>query len=182
MLDPSVIRMPASRWPTVVRLLHWLSVLFLLAIFALITLHEYTDGAGGLYISLHKALGISFFFWMLLRLANRVRQRSQQPKPVVAPRWQQLAASMVHSLLYVVLLLMPLSGFLMTQFAGRTTSMFGWFEIPLLLTPDRQIGRLMNQLHTDLIWTAIVLLTLSHVGAALYHQFVKKDATLKRML
>jgi cytochrome b561 len=89
---------------------------------------------------------------------------------------------MVHSLLYVVLLLMPLSGFLMTQFAGRTTSMFGWFEIPLLLTPDREIGRLMNQLHTDVIWIAIVLLTLSHVGAALYHQFVKKDATLKRML
>ena len=59
--------------------------------------------------------------------------------------------------------------------------MFGWFEIPVLLTPDREMGQLLNQMHTDLIWTALVLLTLSHVGAALYHQFVKKDGTLKRM-
>ena len=182
MSDPSVIRMPTPKWPMLVRLLHWLSVVLLLVIFGLITLHENTDGAGGLYIGLHKALGICFFFWIVFRLANRVRQRAQQPKPVAAPRWQQLSASLVHSLLYVVLLMMPLTGFLMTQFGGRATSIFGWFEIPVLLSPDRAIGRILNQLHTDLIWTALVLLTLSHVCAALYHQFVKKDATLKRML
>lgn len=181
MSDPSIIRMPAAKWPLAVRIFHWLSVLLLLVIFSMIFLHENTDGAGGLYISLHKALGISFFVWMLFRLANRVRQQAQQPKPVVAPRWQQLSASLVHSLLYVALLLMPLTGFLMTQFSGRPTNMFGLFEIPLLLTPDREMGRLLNQFHTDLVWTALVLLTVSHVGAALYHQFVKKDGTLQRM-
>ncbi|MFZ3193118.1 MAG: cytochrome b/b6 domain-containing protein [Moraxellaceae bacterium] len=181
MSDQSVIRMPTTKWPAAVRFFHWLSVVFLLLIFSLIVLHENTDGAGGLYISLHKAFGISFFFWIVFRLANRVRQQAQQPQPVVAPRWQQLSASLVHSLLYVVLLMMPLTGFLMTQFGGRPTNMFGLFEIPLLLTPDREMGRLLNQMHTDFIWTALVLLTLSHVGAALYHQFVKKDGTLKRM-
>lgn len=182
MQNSSLIQMPPSKWPTAVRLFHWLSVVFLLVIFALITLHENTDGAGGLYISLHKAFGICFFFWMVVRLANRVLHKHQQPKPISAPRWQQLSASLVHSFLYVVLLMMPLTGFLMTQFAGRPTNMFGWFEIPLMLMPDREIGRILNQLHTDLIWTALVLLTVSHVGAALYHQFFKKDATLKRML
>lgn len=182
MSDSSVIRMPTSKWPMVVRLFHWLSVVFLLVIFGLITLHENTDGAGGLYIGLHKAFGICFFFWMLFRLANRVRQHGQQPKSVAAPRWQQFSASLVHSLLYGVLLMMPLTGFLMTQFAGRATSIFGWFEIPALLNPDREMSRLLNQLHTDFIWTALVLLMLSHVGAALYHQFVNKDAILKRML
>ena len=181
MSDPHLIQMPINKWPTAVRWMHWLSVLFLLIIFSMIFLHENTGGAGGLYISLHKAFGISFFIWMLFRLANRVRQQAQQPKPVVAPRWQQISASLVHSLLYVALLLMPLTGFLMTQLGGRATNMFGWFEIPVLLTPDREMGRLLNQMHTDLIWTALVLLTLSHVGAALYHQFVKKDGTLKRM-
>lgn len=181
MSDQSTIRMPAVRWPLAVRVFHWLSVLLLLGILSLIWLHNNTDGAAGLYISLHKAFGISFFVWMLFRLANRIRQQAEQPRPVIAPRWQQLSASAVHSLLYVALLMMPLTGFLMTQFGGRPTNMFGWFEIPLLLTPDREMGRLLNQMHTDLIWTALVLLTLSHVGAALYHQFVKKDGTLKRM-
>lgn len=182
MTDQSVIRMPPSRWPLAVRVFHWLSIVFLLLVFSMIFLHENTDGAGGLYISLHKAFGICFFFWISARLANRMLHKSQQPKPVVAPRWQQLTASLVHSLLYVVLLMMPMTGFLMTQFGGRATNMFGLFEIPLMVLPDREIGRLLNQLHTDLIWTALVLLTLSHVGAALYHHVVKKDATLKRML
>ncbi|MEC7118331.1 MAG: cytochrome b/b6 domain-containing protein [Pseudomonadota bacterium] len=173
---------PRSRWSLAVRLFHWISVLALLVIWALITLHENTDGAGGLYIGLHKALGVCFFFWMLARLTNRVIQKSIQPPPVVASRWQQLSAGLVHSLLYALLLLMPLSGFLMTQFSGRATQMFGWFEIPSLLTPDPDAARWFNQLHTDLIWTAILLLTVAHIGAALYHRLVKKDQTLKRML
>lgn len=168
------------RWNGWVRFFHWSSSLLLVLVWLMIFLHENTADTDFMYISLHKALGVLLFFWVMARFVNRVRQ-TQLP-PVAAPLWQQRLASLVHSLLYVCLLLMPLAGFLMSQYGGRAVNMFGLFEIPLLVIPDKQTGRFFHDLHTDILWPLLLLLTASHIGAALHHQLVKKDNTINRML
>lgn len=171
----------SARWAGSVRFFHWTSAALLVVVWLMIFLHESTADENFMYISLHKALGVSFFFWILARFINRFAHKSQDPAPVAGPRWQQLLASLVHSLLYVVLLMMPLAGFLMSQYGGRAVSMFGLFEIPLLVVPDRETGRFFHDLHTDILWPLILLLTASHILAALHHQFVKKDRLINRM-
>jgi cytochrome b561 len=171
-----------TRWALSVRFFHWTSGLLLVAVWAMIFVHENTEDADDLYISLHKALGVSFLCWIMARFINRLSQKNQLPAPVAGPRWQQLSAGLVHSFLYVTLLLMPLAGLLMTQYKGYTTNMFGLFEIPLFVVPDRHLSHFFQSLHTDILWPLILALTAAHVLAALFHQFVKKDRTINRML
>lgn len=173
--------MGQPRWAGSVRFFHWTSAALLVAVWLMIFLHESTADADFMYISLHKALGFCFFFWIIARFINRIAHKSQDPAPVAGPRWQQLSASVVHSLLYVVLLMMPLAGFLMTQYSGRPLNVFGLFEVPLLVVPDRDTSKVFHDLHTDVFWPLILLLTAAHILAALYHQFVKKDRLINRM-
>jgi cytochrome b561 len=171
-----------TRWAGSVRFFHWTSGLLLLAVWVMIALHDNTADENMLYMSLHKALGVSFLFWVMARFINRLNQKYDAPAPVAGPRWQQLSAGLVHSFLYVTLLMMPLAGLLMTQYKGYTTNMFGLFEIPLFVVPDRDLSRFFHDLHTDILWPLILALTAAHILAAVYHQVVKKDRTINRML
>ncbi len=169
------------RWHGWVRFFHWTTVLLLVAVWTFIALHENTADEGGFYIGLHKATGLLILLWALGRLVNRMLHRHLDPVDVPMPRWQAKIAHLTHSLLYVLLIMMPLAGLLMTQYGGRATSFFGLFEVPLLITPDKATGRFFHDLHTDILWPLLLLLTAAHVGGALYHQFVLKDRLLSRM-
>lgn len=166
-----------KKWPVISRLFHWVSAILLVVTWLLMFIYQNTDDK--FYIGLHKAFGISLLFWMIARLVNRLFVKA--PPPVPMPQWQTLASKLSHFALYALLIAMPIAGLLMTIYGGRAVDMFGLFQIPVFLTPDRSAARFFNDLHTDIIWPLIIAFTLLHVGAALYHQFVKKDNLIARM-
>lgn len=171
-VQPSV-----QKWPVISRLLHWISALLLLMTWALILLYYNTDNS--LYIDLHKAFGNSILFWMVARLINRILIKA--PPPVPMPKWQVIISQLNHFALYALLIAMPIAGLLMSVYGGRPVNIFGLFEIPVFVTPDRSAARFYNDLHTNIIWPMIIAFTLAHIGAALYHQFIKKDNLIKRI-
>lgn len=152
------------------RILHHLSAVMIVALWVLIEF-EYYDW--------HKALGVVFLFWVLLRLVNLII-RPKMPK-LAAPAWQTGVAHLVHTGLYAVMLAMPISGILMSVYGGRPVSVFGLFDIPVFVTPSREMASFFNELHTDVIFPALIALVVAHVVGALYHQFIKKDNLLARM-
>lgn len=160
------------KYSVAARAFHWIGALLLLATYALISIGEGNIG-------LHKAMGVSFLIWTLLRIANRMIGKS--PAPVAMPAWQTLVSKLTHLALYVAMIVMPLSGLMMSMYAGRATSVFGLFEVPVLVTPSREMAGLLNEFHGDVIWTVLWVLIVAHVVAALYHQFVVKDNLLSRM-
>lgn len=166
-----------SKWPISSRIFHWGSALLLLITWLMIVLHENSDG--NQFIILHKAFGISLFCWMVGRVINRFLASSPPDAPM--PKWQAIIAHLTHFVLYALLLAMPIAGLLMSVFGGRAVSIFGLFEIPVFVTPDRSLARFFNDLHTDIIWPAIIIFTLIHIAAALYHQFIRKDRLISRM-
>ena len=166
-----------QKWPASSRLLHWFSALLLLITWGLILL--YGNNESSLYINLHKAFGISVLFWTIARIVNRFF--TDTPPSVPMPKWQSVLATLTHFLLYALLIAMPIAGLLMSVYGGRPVDMFGLFEIPVFVTPDRSAARFYNDLHTDIIWPMLIVFTLSHLGGALYHQFIKKDNLIKRM-
>lgn len=165
------------KWSVSSRIFHWISALLLLLTWALIFLYHNTDDR--LYIGLHKSFGISLLFWMIARVINRFFTKA--PPPVPMPVWQSILSKLSHFSLYALLIAMPLAGLLMSVYGGRPVDIFGLFEIPVFVTPDRGAARLYNDIHTDIIWPMIIAFTLVHIGAALYHHFVKKDQLLSRM-
>ncbi len=172
-----------DRWSWLVRVFHWLSLVWLVAVYVLIMLYGSADD-GDAYLAWHKALGVSFAIWILARALNRLWTRA--PVALLAltdlDRWANRLAHVVHVLLYALMLLMPLTGFLMTEYDGRTVSLFGLLTIPLLVTPDTDIHDALYDLHGGLCWSLLLGLTALHVLAAIYHQWVRRDGLMRRML
>jgi cytochrome b561 len=166
-----------KKWPAISRVFHWVSAVLLLSTWFLMFLYQNLDN--GIYISLHKAFGVSLLFWMIARVINRLFVKAPPPMPM--PKWQTLASKVSHLSLYALLIAMPVAGLLMSIYGGRPVDMFGLFEIPVFLTPDRTLARFFNNIHTEIIWTLILAFTALHISAALYHQFVKKDNLIARM-
>lgn len=166
-----------SKWSVSSRIFHWISAVLLLTTWIMILLYENLDNS--LYIGIHKSFGISLLFWMIARIVNRVFTKAPLSLPM--PTWQLWISKLSHFALYAILIAMPVAGLLMSVYGGRPVDVFGLFQIPVFVTPDRTLARFYNDVHTDIIWPMIIGFTALHIGAALYHQFVVKDNLIARM-
>lgn len=166
-----------TKWSFASRFFHWISAILLLITWTMIFLYDNLDS--NLYIGLHKAFGVSLLFWMIARVINRIFTKA--PPAVLMPKWQMLLSQLSHFVLYALLIAMPIAGLMMSLYGGRPVDIFGIFQIPVLVTPDRGLARLFNDWHVDIIWPMIITFTVLHIGAALYHQFVKKDNLIARI-
>jgi cytochrome b561 len=93
----------------------------------------------------------------------------------------RVAARGLHYFFYALLVLMPLSGWMMSSAFGRPVGVFGLFTLPDLIGADKTLGKTLREFHeltADVLMAAIA----AHFAAALKHHFVDKDVTLRRML
>jgi cytochrome b561 len=132
------------------------------------------------YFSWHKWTGITIFLLALARIAWRLTHR---PPPYAAdfPRWQRRAAGAMHAVLYALIVVIPLTGWLYSSAAGVTTVYFGVLPLPDLLAKDKALAELLKSVHVTLNY-ALLILVLLHVMAALQHHFFMRDQILARML
>lgn len=132
------------------------------------------------YYSWHKWAGVTAFLLVWLRLFWRV---THQPPalPVNIPKLMQLAAHGGHFLLYGLMIIIPLSGWLMSSAKGIQTVWFGVLPIPDLLSKDKEVGNLLKSVHESLNFLFVAVIA-GHIGAALKHHFIDKDDILTRML
>ena len=166
-----------QKWSVSSRIFHWISAVLLLITWLLMLGYGYNESK--VFIGLHKAFGISVLFWMIARVINRVFTKAPPALPM--PKFQMIISQLTHFALYALLIAMPVTGLLMSVYGGRPVDMFGLFEIPVFVTPARSMARFYNDVHADIIWPMIVVFTVLHIGASLYHQFLKKDNLIGRM-
>jgi cytochrome b561 len=162
--------------------LHWLVAVAIIGTFSLgIYMHELPLSPDKLKLySWHKWVGVSIFLLVLARIVWRLSHRP--PAPVAGmPVWQQRAAEAVHVLLYVLMVAIPLSGWLMSSAKGVPTVWFGVLPLPDLLGKDKALGDLLATVHKTLN-LSMAALVLAHTAAALKHHLVDRDDVLVRML
>jgi cytochrome b561 len=128
----------------------------------------------------HKSVGM-----MVLGLvAIKVLWRWWSPYPALAATlggWQRRAAHAVHGLLWVAMVAIPVTGYAISTAEGRGVDMFGWIEIPAVLPKSEWLRDQAEALHKWFSYGALALV-LVHAAAALKHQFLDRDGTLRRML
>ncbi len=177
------LKNPADRWGAVSQFLHWIIVAVLLvqAIIGL-TLESVPKSPSYFWVfNTHKSLGLTLLALMLIRLAWRLYAGAPTPLASI-PAWQRLLAKVTHGMLYVLLIAMPLSGWLFDSASGlRPLRWFGLFEVPKLVDPNTGLREIARDAHGWIFW-ALAVLILMHVGAALYHHYFVGDNTLRRML
>ena len=172
-----------DRWGATSQLLHWTIAVLILSIGAVgLVMGELPRSPKWFWVyTLHKSLGLTVLALVLVRIAWRLYAGA--PPPVAGtPRWQARLASLTHGAIYVLILAMPLSGWLYDSASGlRPFRWFGLAEVPKLSPPHEALADAMHETHELLFWVLIALV-IGHAGAALYHHFVRRDATLARML
>jgi cytochrome b561 len=172
-----------ERWNPVQIALHWVvAVLVIAAVLAAWTFVNLERGsaARSAVMTLHESLGLTIFVLAAARLAWRLSHPSP-PIPADLTRLEQNLARATHVLLYVVVLGMPISGYIMSVTGGAHLSYFGLFAIPSALPVDKPISAIAVAVHLTTQWAVYALVVL-HIAAAFYHHFVLKDGVLRRML
>jgi cytochrome b561 len=161
--------------------LHWLTALLVVCGFTLgLSMVDLPISRQKLqWYAWHKWIGITIFLLTCARLAWRLRHPA--PTPPAMPPWQVRAASITQGALYVLLVAIPVSGWVYSSATGVQVVYLGLIPLPDLVADDRQTATVLRMVHQTLNFTLLALVCL-HTAAALKHHFFDRDAVLARML
>ncbi|CEG57043.1 cytochrome b [Legionella fallonii] len=164
------------------KLFHWIIALAVLTMLIVgFFLDSIPDESKGTAYMLHKSTGITIFFLMILRFIW-MRVTTKPDLPDSMKLWEKILSRFVQYGFYLLLFIMPLSGWIMSIAGGRMPVYFDLFKAPLPWVGENQsLSGMMAEYHEAIAWILIVFITL-HVLGALKHHFIDKDNILKRML
>ncbi|MDQ0420777.1 cytochrome b561 [Peteryoungia aggregata LMG 23059] len=168
-----------QRYAGRLRILHWVIAVLVLATWPLgLMIGFVKDDVKLDFYLVHESLGFLVLWLMLVRIGARLT--SQAPR-VEAPVAEKAAAHAVHGLLYVFLIVMPVSGFLATNAHGFPLNWFGLVTVwsPIGKAPD--IAFTLSAIHAWSAWILLALFAL-HFAAVVFHHVIRRDATLYRIL
>ena len=175
--------LPRARYPASRRWLHWgIALLMVLAYVFVEGRENFERGTAerAAMLQAHFWVGVAILALMVPRLLLAF---SRRPLPVTPPlpAWQHLPALAMHLLLFAMLLAQPVLGLLTAWADGKTLLLpFTAVAVPTLLAPDPDLAHALEDLH-EWIGTAFYWVVGLHVAAALYHHFIRRDDTLRRM-
>lgn len=182
----SSISTPSPRYVLSLRLIHWLTVVAILAAYLLADAGENgeengANAAGFQAMQWHITAGLAVLLLGVLRLLIRINATA--PPIIPTPgAFTTITARLVHVALYAFLIVEPILGWLQLSYGGEPISLpwLGW-HLPALVHPNEQAKDLASELH-ELIGNIFYVVIGLHVVAALWHHFIRRDNTLKRML
>jgi cytochrome b561 len=164
------------------KLLHWLTAVMVLTMIPIgLIMANFSLGAtGDVLYDIHRSFGAVLMPIVLIRLVYRLAN-PPPPLPDYVPASQQLVANTVHWALYAGLVVQALVGWIATSAYRAPIKVFWLFELPPIWPVDQAFSERMFMVHR---WLGIALAVLlcGHIGAALYHHFVRKDGVLRRMI
>lgn len=164
------------------KLLHWLIVALLIAqyIFAWTMPDLRRDTPMSTLIGLHFSFGMLILIIAVIRLGWRLTHAEPEPEDGLPP-WQLASARAVHWLLYVLLFVIPILGWINASWRGLPAVLFG-LEMPKLIATRATGWHWTGDLHGLLANYVMLAVIGIHVAAALYHHFIRRDGVLRRML
>ncbi|WP_194437672.1 cytochrome b [Vibrio fluminensis] len=165
----------------VARAIHWVSAIVVIGMFAvglwMVDLSYYSEW----YRTAphwHKSIGLLLAILTFIRL---VWKRVTLSPKVEGNAFEKFAAKLVHGLMYVVLLVLFVSGYLISTEDGRAIDVFDWFSVPGLGALFEGQADIAGEIHFYAAWTLIVMAAV-HAAAAIKHHVIDKDNTLRKMI
>ena len=163
--------------------MHWIVALLIFAAFGLglymTDIPGFTPTKLKLF-SYHKWIGITVLIFAVLRVLWRLTHPAPGPVPGM-PKWQHAAAEAAHVGLYLLILAVPLTGYLLSVAAGVKVVYLGLWELPMPFDKSDALKDIFSMAHEWLNWTMAAIVVV-HILAALKHHVVERDGTLRRML
>jgi len=161
--------------------LHWLTLALIAAAFAmgLILLDMPLSPLKLKLYAWHKWIGLLVLALLPLRLFLRLRSKLERGRELQP--WEARLSGLVHGLLYGLLLLVPLLGWLQSSAAGFPVVWFGVLPLPDLVDKQPEVAKVLKAAHAAAVYFLASLVAI-HALAAVYHQTFQRDGVLSRML
>jgi cytochrome b561 len=179
-----VQRQVPARYDAVSRFLHWATVVLILTAASLglwIAHARPEEEAFKLWLySTHESIGVTIWLVTIVRLIWRLGH-PPPPLPADLAGALKVAARLNHAAFYLWLLTMPVVGFVATNAWGFPLTWFGLVPLPDPVGKNVPLAETLTLVHRLMAWSLMVLILL-HASAALWHQFVRRDGTLRKML
>lgn len=171
--------MASKRYSLPARILHWVVAVLVIVQIALGFAADWSERPwSDRFLDQHVRVGLLVLALMVLRLLWRLGQEPP-PLPGSVARWQQRAAGLAHPLLYLLLLLMPVTGYVLWAWTGPTLDFWGIGQVPILFRgSDDEFWRSVAGYAHEYGAYAISALVLLHIAAALYHSFVARNLSI----
>lgn len=176
------LRQKTERYSPLSIALHWITFILFIGIYASIELKGYIpkgDPWRDMLKEWHFILGLTVFCLVWVRLALRITTQAPRilPSP---PAWQVLLSKLTHLALYLMMIAMPLAGWLLLSSAGKPIPFWG-LSLPQLISKNPDLASQIKYWH-ELIGNAAYWLIGMHAAAVLYHHYFVRDNTLSRMV
>ena len=177
MSDAPSSYLPVQKW------LHWLIAAIILLVMVPVGLTMTRLGEGpttNTLYELHKSFGIMVFSLAVIRTAIRLSRGAPPLEPGI-PAWQRRAAHASHYAMYVLIFLVPLTGWAATSACCPPVNLFWTVQLTLPVPANEDLAKRIFLLHYTFVFT-LAAIVMVHAGAALHHHFIRRDRTLRRML
>lgn len=174
-----------AAYGTIAKWFHWITVgLLLIALPMGFVIQHIKDADKGTFYMIHESAGLTILAVALLRLLWR--QANPPPPPAPGMPWlMHRAAHLVHLGFYVMLVMQPVLGFLATNAWGfpmqGSSAFLGLVDLPKFTEANEPVAQGLQLAHTIGAWALVTLLAL-HIGAVVFHQALRRDNTLLRMV
>lgn len=173
----------SGRYTRTAQALHWVTAALMFAVLPIAWVMVNMPKSAqfcGLLFTLHKSVGLTIVVLVAIRIAWRAKH-PVPPLDVGLARWEKLVANASHWMLYVVLVGMPISGYLLDSAGGYSISYFGLFSVPLLPRSPALFSA-ATWVHVAVGQWLVYTLIFLHVAASIWHISVRRDGVLDRML
>jgi cytochrome b561 len=173
--------MQIQRYNTTAIVIHWVMALLILAMiglgFYMVGLEKGSDERS-YFFALHKSIGLTLALLAIIRLIWKLCTSSPALPDYVAPIQRKMATA-THHLLYLVLFLQPVSGYISSSFSGYKTKFWG-VPLPHWGWKNPELNKLFTEIHEISAFCLIALLLL-HIAGVIYHVHRKETDLIKRM-
>jgi cytochrome b561 len=168
-----------NTYSTGMKFLHWIMAGLIISECVLgFLLDEMVPAEKMKFMMIHKSIGFVLLVCIVLRLVLRFFHKPLNP---VGNMFMRFASSATIVMLYMGMLVMPLSGYMMSVLTGHPIEMFNLFTLPSVLQENLEFGYFMHSVHVTFAIPFFAFICL-HIAAAIYHKFIKKDGIMERML
>lgn len=176
---------PDGQYSRTAKWFHWITVgLMAIALPMGFVIGHIKDADKMAFYAIHESAGLTILFVALARLVWRLRN-PPPPHPAHLPAPMRIGAAAVHHLLYLMLIVQPILGFVATNAWGfplrGQTAYLGVIHLPKFMEANEALAGTVQALHTYGGWLIAVLLV-AHIGGAVFHHAIRRDGTLMRMI
>jgi cytochrome b561 len=177
-----MLRNDRASWGGPAKAFHWVMALLILVQIALglMAANWHLSPTQIRLFFWHKSIGMLILALLALRLGWRLANPTPELPPGT-PAWERAAARAGHALLYVLMIVLPVTGWIVNSAANIPFRIFYLVPLPALVAPDKALADAVALVHRGLFVLLVLVLT-AHIGAALRHHFIRRNDILTRML